>query len=205
MTRPDPMEGGDLMDGAAASGPGPGAVDQGASAESLNLRAREALAQAIRCTASAQERHVLVAALALRFAQLGHAKAVSVKVASGEEAARVVLAVLAEMGARAQDAPGRAGAGPGGAEAVPAPAHALVSVRDACSKRARACLECGRDFEVNPRHARSHRFHSAACRSRYRRRAAQEVPHTDLAAPSRFETASCERRVRARAVGDSGC
>jgi hypothetical protein len=41
--------------GAAASGPGPGSV------ESLSVRAREALAQAIRRTPSAQERNVLVA------------------------------------------------------------------------------------------------------------------------------------------------
>jgi hypothetical protein len=79
MTRPDPMEGGYLM----------------------SVRAREALAQAIRRTASAQERHVLVAGLALRLAQLGYTREVTIKVAGGEEAARAVLAFLAEMGARA--------------------------------------------------------------------------------------------------------
>jgi hypothetical protein len=131
----------------------------------MNVRAREAIAQAIRSTASAQEQHVLVAAFVLRLAQLGHTKEVTIKVAGGEEAARAVLASLAEMGARPQDARERDGAGPDGGRAVPTPAHALGSVH----KRARACLECGRDFEVNPRHAESHRFHSAACRSRYRR------------------------------------
>jgi hypothetical protein len=135
----------------------------------VNLPAREAIAQAIRRTTSTQEHHVLVAGLALRLAELGHTKDVSVKVAGGDEAARAVLAFLAEMEARAQkaqDAPKRDGAGPDGSEAVPPLSHASVSVR----KRARACLECGMDFEVNPRHAESHRFHSPACRSRYWRR-----------------------------------
>jgi hypothetical protein len=142
------MNSGDLMNGAAASGPGPGSV------ESLSVRARAALAQAKRGTASAQERHVFVAALALRLAQLGHAKDVSIKVAGGEEAARAVLAFLDEMGARTQEAQEHDGAGPDAQEAVPASADAFQSVR----KRARACLECGRDFDVNPRHAESHRF-----------------------------------------------
>jgi hypothetical protein len=74
-----------------------------------------------------------VAALALRLAQLGHAKEVSVRVAGGEEAARALLAFLDEMGARAQDAQKRDGAGPDGSEAVPAPAHAFQSVREACA------------------------------------------------------------------------
>jgi hypothetical protein len=172
MTRPDPMSSGYLMNGAAASGPGPGSV------ESLSGRARAALAQAIRLTASARERHVLVAALAHRLAQLGHAKDVSVKVAGGEEAARAVLAFLGEMAAAAQDARNRDGASPDGSETVLPLPHAIQSVR----KRARACLECGTDFEVNPRHAESHRFHSAACRSSYRRRG--QAP-ADLAARTR--------------------
>ena len=58
---------------------------------------------------------------------------------------------------------------PDGSETVLPLPHAIQSVH----KRARACLEGGRDFEVNPRHAESHRFHSAACRRRYRRRAAR--------------------------------
>jgi hypothetical protein len=78
----------------------------------MSVRAREALAQAIRRTASAQERHVLVAALALRLAELGHAKAVNVTVAGGKEAAEVVLAFLAEMAARADNARNRDRASP---------------------------------------------------------------------------------------------
>jgi hypothetical protein len=137
--------------------------------------------QAKRGTASAQERHVLVAALAHRLAQLGHAKEVSVTVAGGEDAARALLAFLAEMEARAQKAPSTPegdAASPDVSEIVPPLSRAIQSVR----KRARACLECGTDFEVNPRHAESHRFHSAACRSRYRRRG--QAP-ADLAARTR--------------------
>jgi hypothetical protein len=83
------MSDANLMDGGAANG--------GARAESLGERAREAIAHAIRRTPPGQERNVLVAGLALRLAELGHAKEVSVKVAGGEEAARAALAFLAEM------------------------------------------------------------------------------------------------------------
>jgi len=102
----------------------------------------------------------------LDVAELGHAKEVSVKVAGGDEAARAALAFLVEVAARAQDARNHDMAVPDGSETVLPLPDAIQSVR----KRARTCLECGRDFEVNPRHAESHRFHSAACRSRYRRR-----------------------------------
>jgi hypothetical protein len=78
----------------------------------MSVRARDAIAQAIRSSASAQDRCVLVAALALRLAELGHAKEVRIRVAGGEEAARAVFAFLAEMGARPQNAPERDGAGP---------------------------------------------------------------------------------------------
>ena len=73
----------------------------------------------------------------------------------------------------------RDAAGPHEGVAVPTPPHALVSVPE----RARACLECGRDFEVDPRHAERHRFHSAAWRSRYRHGAGQALP-TDLTTSS---------------------
>ena len=135
----------------------------------MSVRAREAITEAVRCTPPGQERNVLVASLALRLSELGHVKEVTFKAAGGEETARAVLAFLAQMGAlveRAQNAPKREATGSGEGEAVLATPHAYQSVR----KRARACLECGRDFEVNPRHAESHRFHAAACRSRYRRR-----------------------------------
>jgi len=55
-----------------------------------------------------------VAGLALRLAQLGHAKDVSVKVAGGEEAARAALAFLAEMEARAENGRNGEAASPDG-------------------------------------------------------------------------------------------
>ena len=135
----------------------------------MSLRARVAIAHTVRRTPAVKERNVLVAGLALRLAELGPVKDVSIEVAGGEEAARAVLSFLADMAARAQDARNRdAGSQDGAGTPLPSPS-AIQSVR----KRARACLECGRDFEVNLRHAESYRFHSAACRSPYRRRAAR--------------------------------
>jgi hypothetical protein len=87
----------------------------------MSVRAREALAEAIRSTASAQERHVLVAALALRLAQLGHTKEVRVLVAGTVEACEAVRSFLADWrtGAlQARDAPRRYEAGSNGSEAV---------------------------------------------------------------------------------------
>src|SRR5262249_4337795 len=127
----------------------------------LSVRARESIATVVRRTPAGKERTVLVAGLALRLAELGHVKDVSIKVAGGEEAARAALAYLAEMEARAQNVPNGDAASPDELEPVLPLPNPIQSVR----KRARACLECGRDFEVNPRHAESHRFHSAACRS----------------------------------------
>ena len=46
-------------------------ADEGGGAESVNVRAREAIAQAVRRTPAGKERNVLVAGLALRLAQLG--------------------------------------------------------------------------------------------------------------------------------------
>jgi hypothetical protein len=77
-----------LMNRGAACGPGPGTDDAGASAESLNVRARKAIADAVRRTPAGQERNVLVAGLALRLAELGLATEVRLRVAGGDEAAR---------------------------------------------------------------------------------------------------------------------
>jgi hypothetical protein len=115
---------------------------------------------------------IFVADFALRLARLGHVKEISVDVAGGVEAREAVRAVLAELtsGSRAlpeaaQDAPGDSIPAAVESQAVPEAANALASVR----KRARRCLTCGRDFEVNLRHADKHRFCSGACRSRHRR------------------------------------
>jgi hypothetical protein len=127
-----------------------------------------------------EDRHHLVASLALRLAELGHVKVVSFTLVDGDEAAEALRFALAELAAlhqsmpvrsRAQDASGDTISPADGAEAVHAPLHALKSVREACVKRSRACLGCRRDFQVNPRHAEEHKFCSAACRSRSRRRA----------------------------------
>ena len=40
-------------------------------------------------------------------------------------------------------------------------------------KRTRGCVECGQEFEINPCHARSHRFCRPACRARFHRRIRQ--------------------------------
>lgn len=53
----------------------------------------------------------------------------------------------------------------------PEPPEAHVGTADATgSVRTlwRACLACGREFQINPRHADEHRCCSAACRSRLR-------------------------------------
>jgi hypothetical protein len=47
-----------------------------------------------------------------------------------------------------------------------APSDAPSSVH----KRTRACVECGRDFLVNPCHAEAHKCCRPACRARHHRR-----------------------------------
>lgn len=55
------------------------------------------------------------------------------------------------------------------------------SVRTLC----RACVECGREYEVNPRHAPTHQFCSPRCRAAHHRRPRQAV----LPGESRVERA----------------
>jgi hypothetical protein len=80
--------------------------------------APSAVRAAIRAAAR-EDRHVLVAALALRLARLAHVKEIRVDIAGGAEAAEAVRSVLAELAAR--DAPGNAIVSADGAE--PSPAH----------------------------------------------------------------------------------
>jgi hypothetical protein len=133
--------------------------------------------------AAGPSRHILLADFALRLARLGHVTEIRASVAGGAEAAEAVRSVLAELAGppqarpepsqaeAVQDAPAETTPPPDGSEAFPGPSHAFVSVREACVKRAGTCLECGEDFEVNSRHAATHKFCSPACRSRHRRRA----------------------------------
>lgn len=41
------------------------------------------------------------------------------------------------------------------------------TLHQAYARRTRGCLECGREFEVNPCHAQSHRFCAPSCRARH--------------------------------------
>src|SRR5262245_7599240 len=95
MTSSDPMSEGYPMNEADLMGVRGGNV--------ANVGAREAIAQAMRRTASARERHALVARLALRLAELGHTKNVTFRAAGGAQTARAVLSFLADP-ARAHEA-----------------------------------------------------------------------------------------------------
>lgn len=117
-------------------------------------------------------RHAFIAELAFRLARLGPFLTLDVRIEDTEAATEGALSVLAQMaveGQNAQEAPGDAISLSDVTRAVSRPANALVSVQEACGKRSRACLACGAGFEVNFRHAKAHRFCSAACRSRYHR------------------------------------
>jgi len=122
--------------------------------------------------AAGDHRHVLAAELALRLAHLGHVTGVRFDIASGvpTEVLRSLLGEAISAAGPAQNRPGEAIGGRNGSGVEQGPAHALVSVREACAKRSGACVTCGKAFEVNSRHPGIHRFCSAACRSRYRRR-----------------------------------
>jgi hypothetical protein len=149
--------------------------------------------------AAGEQRHVLAADFALRLARLGHVREVSVHIAGGPEAAEAVRSVLAELAA--PEAPGDAISPADGSEAPPGPTHASQSVREACVRRARACLACGGTFEVNVRHAHAHKFCSAVCRSRHRHRA-QAGPETGtraLALPIPFGRVATEETGTERA------
>jgi hypothetical protein len=132
-------------------------------------------------------RLALVAQLAFRLARQGHVIEVTFRVADGtpHEAIRSALADLApDTTPEAEAAPGDAISPADGSQAVPGPPHALVSVQEACVKRARTCLVCGKVFEVNFRHTGTHRFCSAGCRSKHRHRLKARV--TPRLAPTNF-------------------
>ena len=124
-------------------------------------------------------RQTLSAGLALRLAEQGYIAEVSFRVAEGTPVA-AIRAALAETiaGAAAQNAAPHQGAyKPAGDEQSdpdqtgrPANANASRKRSGPLVKRTRACLVCGAVFVVNFRHADTHRFCSAACRSRHGRR-----------------------------------
>ncbi len=153
VSSPDPVGGEDFTTGSLSS-----------DLKAPVAQARRELAEAIRAAMPKHRPPSLVAALAVRLAQLGHAEVVSVKIAETPEAVQAVRSFLAE---RLQaDAPrttldglktGQAGSG---GSALKASVH----------KRTRACLECGRDFEVNPCHVKTHKYCRPACRARRHRR-----------------------------------
>jgi hypothetical protein len=113
-------------------------------------------------------RQTLAARLALRLAEQRHVTEVRFTVAPGTPLEAIRLALVEVTGEAAHDAPGDAISPADGSEAAPDPPHASQSVPEACIGRPRACLACGETFEVNVRHAQTHRFCSASCRSRHR-------------------------------------
>lgn len=138
--------------------------------------APSAVGAAIRATGpiGCPARQTLVAGLALRLAAQGHVTEVRFNVAPGTPLEAIRLA-LAEVTAE-DDARRRAYAGAGdeqddlGSAIRDGAAHASRKRTGALAKRTGACLVCGAIFTVNLRHAGKHRFCSAVCRSRHRRR-----------------------------------
>jgi hypothetical protein len=129
--------------------------------------------------AAGPRRHVFLADFALRLARLGHIRDIRVDVAGGTEAFEAVRSVLAELAPVAEpEADARLGtyAGAGDEQAdldQTGRAHAANASRKRTgplAKRTGTCLACGTVFTVNFRHAEKHRFCSAVCRSRHRRR-----------------------------------
>jgi len=141
-------------------------------------------------------RHVLVAGLALRLARQGHVREVRLKTTGGPEAAEAVLSFLAER--PEADPPETA---PGGLDTLrPEDGEPVApqSVREACTGHpgeghgrreeshpgeTRVCGLCGASFPVNLRHAKGHRYCSAACRSKARHRRNRATPRGSGSAP----------------------
>lgn len=158
--------------------------------------AASAFRAAVRAAGAA--RHVLVAEAAVRLARQGYVSEVRFDVADGTplDVLRATLRELAPAAAAEADARldayeaadaarvpapdpdahgspcDAAGDERRGPDPAPFPEQGIAPDRlpDACAKRSRACLVCGTVFEVNFRHADEHKFCSAACRSRHRRR-----------------------------------
>ena len=82
----------------------------------------------------------------------------------------------------------------------PAPTNASVSVR----KRTRGCLECGTEFQVNVRHAETHRFCRPACRARHHRRRQKPRPTSTEESSMTKTSLSIAHRGEAMNAGTDG-
>jgi hypothetical protein len=175
----------------------PALVSECASAPVVAWDAQAAIYAALRASGppASAARQTLAARLALRLAEQGYVINVGFTVADGTpfDAIRAALAEAtsaapgADIRPSVWEAPGGAILPADRSEATLGPVHALGSVREACAKRARRCLACGRGFEVNSRHIDTHRFCSAVCRSRHRRSEARHAAPVAKQEPPKHE------------------
>lgn len=89
------------------------------------------------------------------------------------------------FGPRDGDRPQTVSAAPGGGSGRRGRGRVGTALRTLASsvhKRTRACVACGRDFLVNPNHAKTHKCCSPACRARHHRRQRSGRP-TEAATP----------------------
>ena len=113
----------------------------------------EEIRSALQAIAGRDDRHAIVASLALRLAPLGYVQEVRVRFVDRPEATEAVCVELTELTARALAEPARveiahearAGAIPSadGSEAPRVAAHASGSVQGASARLSRNCLGCG--------------------------------------------------------------
>lgn len=155
------------------------------SVDSLELRAALVAGMCAAGPPDSPARHAFIAELAYRLARRGPFVTLTVRIAEDDAASEATLSVLTEMaGAGVPEAEGRLSAYEAagdeqadlGSATRPEDAHALASVLGPSGKRARTCLVCGAEFEVNFRHADTHVCCSPACRAKKRRARQRRTP-----------------------------